>query len=86
VSKGLMPIYEKMANKDLLQRCVAGKTTNPNEAIHNVLWDQCPKEKFVSLSQIRIACINTIHQYNEGHIGLDRQMSSLKLPMSPEAG
>jgi hypothetical protein len=86
VSKGLMPIYEKMANKDLLQRCVAGKTTNPNEAIHNVLWDQCSKEIFVSLSQVRIACINTIHQYNEGHIGLARQMSSLKLPMSPEAG
>jgi hypothetical protein len=85
VAKGIKSIYERMSDRDLLKRCLMGKTTNPNEAIHNVLWDMCPKEKFVSLAQVRIAAINTIHLWNEGHIGYARHMSSLKLPITPTA-
>ena len=87
VAEGIKPLYERMADKELLERCVRGQTTNPNESLHHLLWNICPKEKFVSLTQVRLACIQAIHMYNEGHIGVARVLSqSLKLPVSPEAG
>jgi hypothetical protein len=86
VADGIKPIYEKMADKELLERCSKGLTTNRNEGLHHLLWNICPKEKFVSLTQVAIACIQAVHMFNEGHIGVSRMLKGLSLPVSPDAG
>jgi hypothetical protein len=85
VFDGLLPIYERLADKNLLQRCTKGLTTNPNEAIHSLVWSICPKETFVSLEQVQIACIQAAVTFNEGHIGVARTIQGLQLPVSREA-
>jgi hypothetical protein len=81
----LLPIYDRMADKKLPQRCTKGLTTNPNEAIHSLVWSICPKDKFVSLEQDQIACIQAAVTFNEGHIGVTCTIQGLKLPVSSEA-
>jgi hypothetical protein len=53
--------------------------------LHNLQWSICPKEKFISLTEVSIACIQAIHMYNEGHIGVACLFKGLGLPVSPEA-
>lgn len=86
VSEGIKPIYEAMADKDLLMRCSKGLTTNRNEGLHHLLWNICPKDKFLSSTQVSIACIQAIHIFNEGHIGISRLLKGLSLPVSPDSG
>lgn len=86
VADGLKPIYERLGSKSLLEKCSKGRTTNSNESIHHLLWSRCPKDKFVALTQVQLACIQTVIQFNEGAIGIARTMRDINLPLSPTAG
>ncbi|GFX84805.1 uncharacterized protein TNCV_125731 [Trichonephila clavipes] len=46
VLEKILPVYQTIANDELLERCSAGKTQNANESIHSVSWKNCPKENF----------------------------------------
>lgn len=49
VSAALLTVYQRLADKKLLQRCQRGKTQNANEALHSVIWNLAPKHKHASL-------------------------------------
>ncbi|GFW92280.1 uncharacterized protein TNCV_3541661 [Trichonephila clavipes] len=38
VLKKILPVYQRLANDELLERSSAGKTQNVNESIHSVIW------------------------------------------------
>jgi hypothetical protein len=88
VAEGLKPIYKRLAVLPLLQRCMPtrGQTTNPNESIHHLLWSICPKDTFVSITQVQLACIQTVLQFNEGNLGIACILQEINLPLSPTAG
>ena len=46
VGKKLVPIFERLSDENLLKRCVRGKTQNPNESFHGLIWKFCPKTIF----------------------------------------
>ena len=66
VFEKILPIYKKLAEKNLLQRCSAGKTQNANEHFHSRIWRKCPKTKFVFKSKVQIAVDDVICEYNSG--------------------
>lgn len=41
------PMYEDLSKVILLERCLHGKTQNPNERLIGVIWQRLPKTVFV---------------------------------------
>ncbi|GBN79805.1 hypothetical protein AVEN_243360-1 [Araneus ventricosus] len=66
VLEKILPVYQRLANNELLARCVSGKTQNVNESIHSVIWNNCPKETFVSKKRLELAVISAIGECNFG--------------------
>ncbi|KAE8749128.1 hypothetical protein FOCC_FOCC004036 [Frankliniella occidentalis] len=60
------PIYKRMTEKALLERCVNLSTQNPNECLHSVIWNKCPKEIFVSRRRYEIAATRGVGEFNMG--------------------
>uniref|UniRef100_A0A0B6ZFZ3 Uncharacterized protein n=1 Tax=Arion vulgaris TaxID=1028688 RepID=A0A0B6ZFZ3_9EUPU len=38
LGKYLLPIYERLSDKELRSRCLSGKTQNANESLHSLIW------------------------------------------------
>ena len=51
----LEPVYERLADKQLLQRCVSGRTQNANECLHSLVWARCSKDNFASRKRVTFA-------------------------------
>ncbi|GFV42294.1 uncharacterized protein TNCV_3165251 [Trichonephila clavipes] len=66
VLEKILPLYQRLVNDELLERCSAGKTQNANESIHSVIWKNCPKETFVSKKRLEMGVISAIGGYNFG--------------------
>ncbi|GBN21267.1 hypothetical protein AVEN_43982-1 [Araneus ventricosus] len=47
VVEKIMPVYQRRASTEILNRCTSAKTQNQNESLHGVIWNKCPKEVFV---------------------------------------
>ncbi|GFU44204.1 uncharacterized protein TNCV_686181 [Trichonephila clavipes] len=41
VVEAMRPIFRDLSHPDLLKKCLHGKTQNPNESFHNVVWVTC---------------------------------------------
>lgn len=66
VLEKILPVYQRLANNELLDRCVSGKTQNANESVHSVIWKNCPKETFVSKKRLEVSVISSISEFNIG--------------------
>ena len=66
VVKKIMPVYQRLASKELLNRCISSKTQNANECLHSVIWSKCPKETFISKKKLEVAVTSAISQFNMG--------------------
>ena len=43
VMMAIKPVYQDLAHRDLLKKCLTGKTQNVNESFNNVVWTRVPK-------------------------------------------
>ncbi|GFV42595.1 uncharacterized protein TNCV_1316001 [Trichonephila clavipes] len=66
VLEKILPVYQRLVNDELLERCSAGKTQNANKSIHSVIWKNCPKETFVSKRRLEMGVISAIGGYHFG--------------------
>ena len=66
LAKDIIPVYQKMANESLLERCLEGKTQNSNESLHASIWNFVPKTTFVSQRKIWIAVSKAVARKNLG--------------------
>lgn len=62
----ILPVYQRLASNELLARCTSGKTQNANESLHSVIWQNCPKETFVSKKRLEMSVISSVSNYNFG--------------------
>jgi hypothetical protein len=46
VVDAIKPVFRDLASVDLLERCLYGKTQNPNESLNCVIWTRIPKTDF----------------------------------------
>ena len=60
------PIYARLADRQLLERCSEGATQNANEAFNRMIWHLCPKESFCSAQTMKTAVDLSILSFNEG--------------------
>lgn len=66
VKQALLPVYERLADKELLLRCHRGKTQNANESLHSVVWSLIPKEKHASRIAVETAVAEAVMRFNAG--------------------
>ena len=62
----LRPIFTRLADGSLLQRCMQGLTQNQNESINRLLWSLCPKTKFCGRKRVEVAVCNAVCHFNQG--------------------
>lgn len=48
VTDVIKPVYKDLANPELLEKCLHGKTQNVNESLNAMIWERCPKTGFAS--------------------------------------
>lgn len=62
----IMPVYQRLANDELLKRCLRGKTQNANESLHSIIWNKCGKDTFVGKQKICTAVAEGVSEFNQG--------------------
>jgi hypothetical protein len=70
VAKHLLPIYEELSKKDLLERCLGGHTQNANKSFNSTVWRLAPKHLNCGLKIIEIAAFISAGIFNEGYYAI----------------
>lgn len=76
VCQALLPIYERLAEPKLLERCQRGKTQNSNESLHSLIWSLAPKERHASLFSVQAAVAEAVARFNAGNLQASSQILS----------
>ncbi|GFW07008.1 uncharacterized protein TNCV_3692041 [Trichonephila clavipes] len=57
-----------LSHPDLLKKCLHGKTQNPNESFHNVVWSRVPKATFVQIETLSLGVYDAVCSFNDGNV------------------
>ena len=66
----IRPVFDALADDELLSKCFHGETQNPNEAFNNIIWTRCPKTIYVNRSVLELGVNSAVLHYNEGASGI----------------
>ncbi|GFX21222.1 uncharacterized protein TNCV_2251701 [Trichonephila clavipes] len=56
----IKPTYLELCTKELITKCLHGKTQNSNECLNGVIWQRVPKEVFVSLKTLKSGALDAV--------------------------
>ncbi|XP_058973629.2 uncharacterized protein [Pocillopora verrucosa] len=76
----LKPTFVSLSDSKLLERCVRGKTQNPNESINAMVWVRCPKHKHHGVKVVRCAAASAVCHFHRGAESRERLMERLSIP------
>ncbi|GFW90472.1 uncharacterized protein TNCV_77061 [Trichonephila clavipes] len=65
----IKPTYLELCTKELLTKCLHGKTQNSNECLNSTIWQRVPKEVFVCLKILKSGALDAVIQFNDGYKG-----------------
>ena len=75
----LEPIFIRLSQTDLLERCLLGVTQNQNESLHSILWGQCAKTVFCGKRKLEIAACKTVCLFNAGATSIAKLMKNCNI-------
>ena len=70
VYQKILPVYQRLSQRDLLERCLMGATQNANESFNGVIWRMCPKEVNAGHQVVEMAANLATVTFNDGATGL----------------
>lgn len=82
VCEALEPVFTRLSDKALLERCSDGITQNPSESLHSVIWQQVSKTQHASLRSVERAVADAISRFNQG-VAKSTAEIAVKLGYSP---
>ncbi|GFU71287.1 uncharacterized protein TNCV_3782721 [Trichonephila clavipes] len=65
----IKPTYLELCTKELLTKCLHGKTQNSNQCLNGVIWQRAPEEIFVCLKTLKSSALDAVIQFNDGYKG-----------------
>ncbi|GFX47631.1 uncharacterized protein TNCV_3016501 [Trichonephila clavipes] len=68
VVEAMCPIFRDLSHPDLLKKRLHGKTQNPNESFHNVIWSRVPKATFVQIETLSLGVYDAVCSFNDGNV------------------
>jgi hypothetical protein len=66
-SKKVLSVYADLTKDELLEKCLAGRTQNPNESLHQKVWAKLPKHKQFGLARVESLVALTVSEHNMGY-------------------
>lgn len=60
------PVYQRLSEDSLLEKCLHGKNQNQNEAANGIVWECIPKEVFVGADLLEFALFDAVSHFNIG--------------------
>ncbi|GFW94691.1 uncharacterized protein TNCV_4247311 [Trichonephila clavipes] len=54
--------------KDLLKKCLHGRTQNPNESFNKCFWERIPKTVFVGIETLKFGVMDAVICFNDGYV------------------
>lgn len=81
----IRPVFNDLSKRELLRRCLGGKTQNSNESINNVIWRLCPKTFGAGRRIAEIATNEATILFNDGNLGRLKVMKDLGLSVGLSA-
>ena len=81
----LLPLFEPLSSKQLLDSCQKGLTQNQNESLNNIVWSRFPKRVFCGKAWFNISVCNATVQFNEGSKGSYYLLETTNLTPSDNA-
>lgn len=85
VQEAIRPVYEKLSNDELLERCLEGYTQNNNESLNAVIWSMAPKVLSSGAKIVEIASYIAASIFNDGYTNVLLMMQVLNLTIGPNA-
>ena len=79
VGRLVYPIFQRLSEPELLQRCSRMATQNANESFNALIWKRAPKTEFSSLPSVQTATALAVLAFNAGPVGLKPVMERLGL-------
>ena len=80
VVREIKPLFARLSDKKLLEKCLHGYTQNQNEALNKEIWSLCPKTINVGARTIRTAAALAVAITNNGWSAAERVAQRLHLP------
>ncbi|GFX50359.1 uncharacterized protein TNCV_338941 [Trichonephila clavipes] len=65
----IKPTYLELCTKELLTKCLHGKTQNSNQCLNGVIWQRVPEEILVCLKTLKSSALVAVIQFNDGYKG-----------------
>ena len=60
------PIFARLSDEHLLQKCLHGLTQNQNESFNGMIWDRVPKSTFVGKDIFEFDVYDAVANFNMG--------------------
>ncbi|KAH9371997.1 hypothetical protein HPB48_022806 [Haemaphysalis longicornis] len=76
------PVFTRLSETALLERCSDGLTQNPSESLHSVIWQQVSKTQHASLRSVERAVAEAVSRFNQGVTRSNAEIAE-KLGYSP---
>ncbi|XP_068672674.1 uncharacterized protein [Montipora foliosa] len=73
------PVYQRLSEDTLLNKCLHGKTQNQNEAVNGMVWERIPKEVFVGMDLLEFGLFDAINHFNIGARAVLLLLEALKI-------
>ena len=70
VFAAMKPVYERLTDPQLLQRCTRMATQNTNESLNGTIWHICPKESFCGPDTVEAAVYLAVATFNHGQVAI----------------
>lgn len=79
VLENIAPIYKRLTDTTLLEKCLKGQTQNANESLHSFIWRKCDKTRSVSRRLVELAVAEGVSEYNFGNTAFISTLHKTKL-------
>ncbi|GFW54220.1 uncharacterized protein TNCV_1559981 [Trichonephila clavipes] len=61
-------VFRDLTEKDLLKKCLHGRTQNPNESFNKCIWERIPKTVFVGIKTLKFGVMDAVICFNDGYV------------------
>ena len=75
----LRPIFDDLAEDELLIKCLHGATQNNNQALNSLIWNKVPKDVFIGGDTLVAGACSAVIHFNHGFHGMKSVYRSLHM-------
>ncbi|GFX74762.1 uncharacterized protein TNCV_3121911 [Trichonephila clavipes] len=70
-------VFRDLTEKNLLKKCLHGRTQNPNESFNKCVWERIPKTVFVGIETLKFGVMDAVICFNDGYVSRTKVFEAL---------